>query len=649
MQIDYFFMNGRLSFMIIYICISFVLCMVTDAQQLSSTSKKAIKYYDSGYSNYTQRQYVKAISDLKNAVKTDAQFIEAYMLMAESYLEMKEPQQAKAAFLRCVEINPAFFPPVFFSLAEIEFDVAEYESASQYLEKFLTFSKQKPALLVKSKKLLQNSRFAAQAIKNPVPFQPENLNLDFEYDQYWPSLSVDEQTLVFTALIPKNPNNPAVYGNRHEDFFISEYHDGKWTKPENLGSPPNTPDNEGAQTISADATQMFFTACNRSDGKGGCDIYYCEKRNGYWTRPRNLGEPINTSAKETQPSISADGRTLYFVSTRSGGKGGQDIWYSTLENDGKWGEPVNLEEINTPYDESSPFIHLDNQTLFFASDGLPGMGGYDLFVTRKDTAGKWTTPKNLGYPINSKYNEEGLIVNARGNRAYYSSDRGEGRVRQIYTFELYPDVRPQPVSYMKGKIYDAKYLKPLKAIFELIDLSTAKTVISASSDSTNGEFLVCIPSGKDYALNIKCKGYLFFSEHFTVTAGTFQEPYLTDIPLKRIQPGEKVILRNIFFDFASAKLLDESRAELQQLKRFLHDNPDVKIQITGHTDNIGRQTYNLDLSQNRARAVANYLLGEGINMSRVSYKGLGSSEPVAENDTPEGRAQNRRTELMIVK
>jgi len=642
-------MVRRILYTTVYFCLCCVLCATTDAQQLSSSSKKAVKDYDSGYDKYTRRQYTAAISDLKNAVKTDAKFIEAYMLMAECYLEMKDPQQAKSYFLRCVEINPNFFPPVFYSLAEIEFDAEEYETASQYLEKFLTFSKQKPALLVKSQKLLQNSRFAAQAVKNPVPFQPENLNLDFEYDQYWPSLSVDEQTLVFTGLIPKNPNNPAVFGNRHEDFFVSEFHDEKWSKPENLGSPPNTPDNEGAQTISADATQMFFTACNRSDGKGGCDIYYCEKRNGFWTRPRNLGEPINTSAKETQPSISADGRTLYFVSTRSDGKGGQDIWYSSLGDDGRWGNPVNLEEINTSGDESSPFIHLDNQTLYFASDGFPGMGGYDLFVIRKDTAGKWTMPQNLGYPINSKYNEEGLIVNARGNRAYYSSDRADGHIRRLYTFELYPDARPQPVSYMKGKIYDATYFKPLKALFELIDLSTAEKVISATSDSTTGEFLVCTPSGKDYALNIKCKGYLFFSENFTMTSGTYQEPYLKDIPLKRIQPGEKVILKNIFFDFASAKLLDESKAELQQLTQFLRDNPDVKIRITGHTDNIGRQAYNLDLSQERARSVANYLLGEGIDMFRVSYKGLGSSEPVAENNTEEGRAQNRRTELLIVK
>jgi len=626
------------------VCISFT----SWAQQLSSSNRNAVKAYNAGYDKYARRQYAAAVTDLNNAVRIDANFIEAHLLMAECFLEVNQPQRAKISFLRCVEINPVFFPPIFYSLAEIEFEAEEYEAANQHLEKFLTFSKQKPALVAKSEKLLKNSQFAAQAVKNPVPFQPENLRLDFEYDQYWPSLSVDEQTLVFTALIPKNPNNPAVIGNRHEDFFVSEFRNGKWTKPENLGSPPNTPDNEAAQTITANATEMYFTANNRNDGKGSFDIYYSVKRNGVWTRPRNLGEPINTSAWETQPSISADGRTLYFVSTRGGGKGGSDIWMSTRDDNGNWGKPVNLEEINTPADESSPFIHPDSRTLYFASDGWPGMGGFDLFVTRKDSTGRWSTPKNLGYPINTKHKEDGMIVNARGDRAYYSSDRGDGRTRNIYTFELYPAARPEPVSYMKGKIFDARNFKPLKALFELIDLSTAEKAVSAYSDSLNGEFLVCIPSGKDYALNIKCIGYLFFSEHFTMTGGTYREPYLKDIPLKRIQPGEKVILKNIFFDFASAKLLDESKAELKQLVLFLRDNPEVKIRITGHTDNVGTKTYNLDLSQNRARAVANYLLSEGIGMTRVSYRGMGFAEPVSGNDSEEGRAQNRRTELLIV-
>jgi len=623
-------------------------CGASLSQQLSSNDRRAISAYNAGYTKFERRQFREAITDLNNAIRRDANFIEAHMMIAECWLELNDSQQAKASFLRTVEINPDFFPPVYFTLAELEFDAERYEQASEYLEKFLTYSRQRPALVARSENLLQSSRFAAQAIKNPVPFHPENLYLDFEYDQYWPTLSVDEQTLVFTGLIPINPNNPAIINNRQEDFFESNFIGGKWSKPENLGPPLNTPDNEGAQTITADATKMFFTACHRPDGRGSCDIYFSEKRDGVWTRPRNLGAPINTAAWETQPSISADGRTLYFVSNRNGGKGGMDIWTSTLDNNGNWSNPVNLEEINTSGNESSPFIHPDGQTLYFASDGLPGMGGFDLFVTRKDSVGKWTTPQNLGYPINTRHNEEGMIVNARGDRAYYSSDRGDGNIRNIFTFELYPEVRPNPVSYMRGKIYDERNFRPLRAHFELIDISTAEVAIEAFSDSITGGFLICIPSGKDYALNVKRTGYLFFSENFTMADGSYLEPFYKDIPLKRIQPGERVILRNIFFEFASAKLLDESKAELQQLIKFLNDNPEVNVSITGHTDNIGTQAYNLNLSQERARAVVEYLLNDGIVATRVSYKGLGSSEPIADNETEEGRAQNRRTEMLIV-
>ncbi|MDR0714274.1 MAG: tetratricopeptide repeat protein, partial [Bacteroidales bacterium] len=514
------------------------------AQGVSSASKKAVKAYNTALEMFQHENYDAAISSLNDALKADNRFYEAYMLAAECYLETDDLPKAKEAFLHCVELNPDFFPPIYYSLADICFEQEEYEEAGRWLEKYLAYDKQKPALRAKADHLLKSSRFAADAIRHPVAFRPENIGLDFDYDQYWPSLSVDEQTLIFTALIPKDVNNPAVTGNRQEDFFVSDFKDGKWTTPQNLGSPPNTDDNEGAQTISADAGKIFFTACNRKDGKGGCDIYYSEKQNGLWMRPRNLGSSVNTSAKETQPSVSPDGKTLYFISTRNGGKGGQDIWKSELNERNEWKPPVNLAELNTSGDESSPFIHFDNRTFYFASDGWPGLGQFDLFVSRKDSTGKWAAPANLGYPVNSKYNEEGLIVNAKGNRAYYSSDRTEKNIRNIFTFELYPEARPQPVSYMKGKIFDSKYFTPLRAKFELTDLITGKKTVEASSDSLKGEFMICLPRGGHYALNIEKTGYLFFSAHIVMHDGTYSEPHVQDFPLKKIQTGEKIILEN---------------------------------------------------------------------------------------------------------
>ena len=620
------------------------------SQQVTSTSRNAIRAYNAGLDKYERGQYNEAINDFNTAIRRDPNFLEALLLMAESWLELKNPQQAKIAFMRSLDINPDFFPPVYFSLAEIFFNEQQYETTIVHLEKFLSYNRLPPLLVERSEKLLRNSRFAINAMRNPVPFHPENIGFELEYDQYWPSLTVDEQTLIFTALIPKNPDKPydrqnyALY--MQEDFYVSHFRDGQWTKPENLGPPLNTPNNEAAQSITADGSQMYFTVCNRSDGLGSCDIYFSERVNGLWTRPRNLGPPVNTAAWESQPSISADGKTLYFVSNRNGGKGGMDIWMSKRNDTGNWSRPINLEDINTSGNESSPFIHFDNRTLYFASDGWTGMGGFDLFVTRKDSADRWLMPQNLGYPINTGYNEEGMIVNARGNIAYYSSTRDED-IRNLFSFELYPEARPMAASYMKGKIYDSRFYRPLRAHFELIDLATAETVIESFSDSISGEFLVTIPSGRDYAMNIKRAGYLFYSENFTMPEGTFREPLLKDIPLKRIRPGEKVILRNIFFEFASASLLDESKVELELLLLFLRSNPDVNIVITGHTDNIGTEEYNLALSQNRARAVVDYLLKDGIAGERLSYRGLGASEPIADNDTEEGRAQNRRTEMLI--
>jgi outer membrane protein OmpA-like peptidoglycan-associated protein len=617
------------------------------AQSVSSASKKAVKAYETALEMFRRGQYDAAISGLNSALKADSQFYEAYMLAAECYLETDKLPEAKAAFLRCTELKPDFFPPLYYSLADICFDLEEYEEAGRWLEKYLTYDRQKPSLLAKADRLLQSSRFAADAVKHPVAFRPENIGLDFAYDQYWPSLSVDEQTLIFTALIPKDAGNPAITGNRQEDFFVSGFREGKWTTPQNLGSPPNTEDNEGAQTISADACKLFFTACNRRDGKGGCDIYYSEKRHGLWTRPRNLGAPVNTAAKETQPSISPDGKTLYFVSTRNGGNGGQDIWKSELSEHNEWQSPVNLAELNTSGDESSPFIHFDNRTLYFASDGWPGLGQFDLFVSRKDTAGKWTAPVNLGYPVNSRYNEEGLVVNAAGNRAYYSSDRTENGIRNIFTFELYPEARPQPVSYMKGKIFDAGYFTPLEAKFELTDLSTGEKVMEASSDSLKGEFMTCLPLGGAYALNIEKTGYLFFSAHIIMHEGTYSEPQVQDFPLQKIRPGEKIVLENIFFEFDSYLLLNASHTELQRIVAFMRYNPSVKIRITGHTDNIGKASHNLELSKKRAQTVVDYLLTAGIQPDRVTFQGMGATLPIADNGNESGRAKNRRTEMEI--
>jgi outer membrane protein OmpA-like peptidoglycan-associated protein len=419
-----------------------------------------------------------------------------------------------------------------------------------------------------------------------------------------------------------------------------------------MGPPINTEDNEGAQFITSDGKRMYFTACNRGDGLGKCDIYMSEKLGKGWSNPINLGEPINSAYSEKQPTLSSDGKNLYFVSNRPGGKGGLDIWVSALNTKGKWGMPINLgDSVNTAMDEQSPYIHPDNQTMYFSSNGWPGMGGFDLYFTRRKPTSPptWSKAVNLGYPINTFADEVGLIVNANGDHAYFSSNRIPEKGKDIYTFELYGQARPVQVSYLKGKVYDSETKAPLEAQFELIDLKSSKTINQATANKYTGEFLVCIPTNNDYALNVSKKGYLFFSENFTLTGVKDNaKPFLKDIPLQSMKAGNKVVLKNVFFETNSFELKPESTVELNKMLQFLNENFNLKIEISGHTDNVGSDALNQKLSENRAKAVVDYLTSKGITPARMISKGYGKTQPIANNNTEEGRALNRRTEFKIL-
>ncbi len=367
--------------------------------------------------------------------------------------------------------------------------------------------------------------------------------------------------------------------------------------------------------------------------------------------PENLGEVVNSPQWDSQPSFSSDGKTLYFASNRPGGKGASDIWKTILQADGQWTPPVNLgDSINTREEEMAPFIHPDDQTLYFSSRGHPGMGGLDLFYSRKDVNGGWRKPVNLGYPINTCADEITLVVNARGNMAYISSDKLGGKGRQdIYKFPLYREAQPMLTTYFKGIVYDEETRAKLEARFELVDLGNSKMVAESRSDRITGEFLLALPTERNYALNVSRDGYLFYSDNFSLTGYNPQDkPLIKNIPLKPIRIGEAVILKNIFFDTDKFILKDESLVELQKLLALLQKNHGLKIEISGHTDNIGSEAHNLELSGNRAIAVYQYLLQHGISAGRLSHAGYGFSQPIDVNTTEQGRANNRRTEFKVI-
>ena len=632
----------------LYILLLCLFPVSTLAQGYSSGSKKAIKQFEEALGYYRNSDFEASEQSLLKAVRTDDQFIEAYHLLSQICFDSRRIEEAITHYSRSLEIDPEGNPDGYRLLAGLYFQVGEYARCREAAEKFLSYPPGQVRSREAGEKLVESCRFAIRAMENPVPFHPVNLgdSVNSIHSEYWPSLSVDEELLMFTVLLPVTRQEGVDPSHFQEDFYFTRRSGEGWGGRKNAGPPLNTPDNEGAQTMTADGKILYFTACNRRDGQGQCDLYSSVLENGKWSTPRNLGTPVNSRYSEKHPTISADGRLLIFTSNRPGGKGSYDIWMSVRSGD-TWSPPVNLgDSVNTSGMEQSPFLHPDQRSLYFSSTGWPGMGQGDLFFTRLDEA--WPRPVNLGYPINTHNDDIGLTVNARGNRAYYASDRERGTDTDIYTFELPEEVKPVLVSFLNGRVYDSRNMRGVASVIQLIDLETGEVVVETPSARGEGDYLVPLPTDRDYALNVSAEGYLFYSAHFSFT-GTHsrKEPFRRDIPLDRIIVGSSVVLNNIFFETDSHALLSESMAELEKVATFLEGNPGLAIEIGGHTDNTGESGYNQELSERRAASVVEYLEGKGIPSTRMKSVGYGDRSPVGDNGTEEGRALNRRTEMKI--
>ncbi|QHS57087.1 OmpA family protein [Mucilaginibacter sp. 14171R-50] len=610
-------------------------------RQYSTTDREAIKQFALANQSLDEHLYDEAISQLEQAVKADSKFVEAHAQLADVLRMRRIYKPAITHFQKVIELDPEYNRAVYLKLGDCELTAAMYEPALHHLEKYLTYPNITPQNIAYAQKLIADCKFSIKALKQPVSFVPVNMGpeINTAADEYLPVATADESTLIFTRKIDNN-----------EDFYKSVKLNNNWQKAGYLSNIINTSAyNEGAQSISQDGKYLFFTGCNRPDGLGRCDIYIAQKKGNDWAKPFSLSAPVNTSGWEAQPSISADGRTLYFVSNRKGGYGGYDIWKSTLSDKG-WSEPENMgPQINTTYDEQSPFIHPDDSTFYFCSNGWPGMGGKDLFVSRLGKDGKWQKPENLGYPINSSGDENGLTLTANGSFAFFSSNNLKGfGGYDIYTFELPPNLRPNIVTYVKGTVADKKTKQPLEAAVEIIDLQKNIPVYQDYSSTDAGEFLATLSAGKNYGLNISREGYLFYSDNFSLIGLKDKKAFNLSVLLAPIEVGNKVVLRNIFFDTNKFELRAESKAELQKLIEFLQLNPAVKIEISGYTDDVGNTETNIALSEKRANSVYQYLSANGILATRLVYKGYGEAQPIAPNTSDENRALNRRTEFMII-
>ncbi len=630
------------------IILLFLTSYTTNAQWYDplKVKTKATDLYLQGISNAQNGKFPAAIKFINDALKIEPKFVDAYISLAGVYADLKNFDESIShydkAFALDGEYSRSSLLPYSISLA----GAGKFDKSLEAVNSFLAIPKLNDRSIKAAEFRKKTYEFAIDHAKNhPLKnyvFNPQNLgeNINTKDPEYYPSLTIDGKKMVLT----RRPNGK-------EDFFESELINGQWSKAKPLeGNISTTNYDGGAQNISQDGQLITFAGCSFPNGYGSCDIYISRLTKQGWSKPENLGQNINSEYWETSPSLSPDKRDLYFSSSVPGGFGSSDIWVSHRTANGKWGPAQNLgPEINTSGHEGSPFIHADNQTLYFNSSGHQGYSEKsDLFVSRKQADGKWSKPENLGYPINTTGEEGSLIVAADGKTAYYASDRSDTKgALDIYTFELREGVRPAKTLWVKGKVFDKKTKSGLPSSVELTNVAN-KQLISKLQTDEDGNYLVTLPVGNDYAFNVNRKGYLFYSENFSLAKNAPDSVYQIDIALQPIEANASVILKNVFFDTKQTQLKSESITELDNIVMLMNDNPKLKIQIGGHTDNVGKPADNLKLSLGRAVAVVNFLLGKGIKNERLSFKGFGETKPVADNKTEQGRSVNRRTELSVI-
>jgi outer membrane protein OmpA-like peptidoglycan-associated protein/tetratricopeptide (TPR) repeat protein len=646
----------------------------------STSNKKAIKLFeeaqkapDANFDPQKGPDYKKGIEIANQALEKDPQFWEAHLLIAELFERTNDYVNAIVHYKKALEIDPnhSVSGSTLYYLSASQLAIGQYDDALTNIERFLRNPNANENLIGQARQMQSNARFAKNAIQNPKPFNPINVGpgINTALPEYFPTLTVDSKTLLFTRRI----NDPRVeHYFAQEDFFVSNFGDDKkWGTSFPMPQNVNTINNEGAPTIASDGKSLIFVGCSdetgtyygeNREGKGSCDLFFTQRIGNKWTNPINLPGNVNTMHWETQPSLSADGKTLYFIRgirNRSGSRD-SDIYVSYLQTDGTWGTAQRLpNNVNTTYAEESVCIHPDGRTLYFASRGHVGMGGSDLFVTRMDENGNWSKPENLGYPINTIYDENSLLVAPNGEIAFFASNRAGGYGDlDIYYFELPQELRPVKTLYFEGKVFDAVTKNSIPGHFQLTDLKTGKVMIISDADKVDGTFMVALPINREYAISVTYPGYFPYTLNFNLLIPDGKDSYHLDIPLNPETSQKENVLANVFFDLGKSTLRPESKVELNEFVSYLKKNPKIRIELGGHTDSRGNKDENLKLSNDRAKTVYDYLIANGISDTRLTYKGFGSITPIisdaeiaklsSEIEKEQAHQKNRRTVYTIL-
>lgn len=577
---------------------------------------------------------------LERALALDSNFIAAHYLIVDMALDGHEILSKRKSLLKILDLVPQKNVLAYKLLANDYFDSCQYKEALNYYSLYQELCPNCDSVAVSLQKESCNYVLNQDLADAQLDVEKLDSFINYSGNEYWPALSADDSTLYFTRLEDKE-------GTKVELIYSVQREEKGFSSPTLVFEPNRDFANIGAMSVSSDGKMMFFTACGKPGGKGSCDIYMVVKIDGKWTYPLNIGSSVNTKLWEAQPSVSSDGRWLYFSSNREGGLGGMDLWVSEIKQTEQYqyefSRPKNMgRHINTPFDDYSPFIHADGKTLYFASKGWPRLGHGDLF--KADLSDLSRNPQNLGKNINSSSDDFGLVVSSTGEHAYFVSDRDGSR--SLYEFNPNESILEQGIGYLKGFVRNAKTHENIRARIEVTDLSSGYKW-HLFSDEKEGYLITLNPSGK-YAINVTENDFLFYSKHIDIAEeSSYLHPQWFVIELDPVEVNSVSILNNVFFDFDSAELLPESFVEIENLSLFLKENPSVIIEIGGHTDNVGSEKYNQSLSEQRAKALAD-AIAKTAGSFRIRYRGYGASTPVASNDTEEGRAKNRRSEVRIV-
>ncbi len=627
----------------------FVTALSTQAQLNYNADKvnpKVLAIYEKAITLLRDESFNEAVPLLLTTVKEDSNFIDGYLSLAGTFGELKQYQRSIQFYEIAKQKDSIYFLVYQLPYAINLAGNGRFNDALKAVNKFLQIPKLNDRSIKSATFRKKCFEFALDYNANhPISnyqFNPLNLgdSVNSTAAEYYPSVTVTDSLLVFTRR-----------GNQiREDFYQSTINGKRLGKAALIKGDINFESQKGAITVTQDGEWMLFTARFSEGGYGNFDLYISYYTPEGWSEPQNLGDAINTEFWESSPSISPDKQVLYFSSNRPGGLGGSDIYRSNLQPNGKWGPAVNMgPTINTVGDDQAPFIHADNQTMYFTSDGLLGYGGSDLYIVRKNNKGEWGVPENLGYPINTIENEGSLAVSADGLTAYYASDRSDSRGQlDLYKFDMRPDIRPNRTLYVKGKIIDKKTGKKLPSSVELINNATGTVLMKVQSDE-KGDYFITLPIGKDYTFSVNRKGYLYFNEIYELSNKEADSVYQKDIALQPIELNATLTFRNIQFTSNSFQLPIDATIELNKLLQVIVENPSIQITISGHTDNIGKQSDNQLLSENRAKAIVDWLSNKGINSNQLRFKGYGDSQSIGDNKTEIGRSKNRRTTVTITK